>query len=155
MQSEEQVPPDDEHQQWLPQESLVTGPEAGDDVGVGGLRTHDLGRDARAEDVRDQHERHREAQRKLGQLPRRHAQRIPPPEGVEPQHRMDDEREIEQRGTRPAAPDRRNHLAHGLLGVHGDDAERVIGKVDEDKQREHESGRKAQGAEGSHGGWTA
>ena len=136
---DQQMDPDDDHEQRLPDHRHRARPDARNDGVIRRIRFQQGVGDARAEDVRNQQQRHRQPEDQLGELPRRHPQRLAYPQRVEAEQRVDDQRAVEHHRARHALPDRRQHFQQPVLGVDRDDAERVVEEMRRDVDGEYEA----------------
>lgn len=82
MQPDDEMRPDDQHEDRLAYRAQRVAEDGRDDAPVRGRRPEHFTRDSRAEDVRDQQQRHQQAQRELREFPDGHAQRLASPQRV-------------------------------------------------------------------------
>ena len=110
MQADATVEPgDQERDRLLHAFHRIEHPDGHDDVSVKVLDAEKLVQPAVADDVDDQERRDRQAGDDLQRLAQRHAQRAAAKDGVEDEPEMDQERNIENQGTRGIAPHRQEH----------------------------------------------
>jgi hypothetical protein len=94
--------------------------------------------------VSRQERRQDEAQSVLGGLPRRHTKRPPPIEQPQREQAVDRDRPVERQGADPAAPEPEEPEPPGLHRVERDEAERVVGEVQDQVGEEDERRAEAQ-----------
>ena len=117
----------------------VEGDLDGDDIEVAVFQAIDCVGKPGAENMKRRQRYDGDTQQVARRLHRRHGQALAHKDRIEGESQMNQQRPIEQHRHRPAAPERDEDGAAGLQGVEGDQAQRQVQQMGQDKPEEDQT----------------